>query len=375
MYKTFQLKIRNDKPEYFDRLFLEAKWYYNTILASDDLFKFDTKSKTVYLTEDKTITETTRYLSSQMRQEIKDRILSNIKGLSKSKNRGNRIGHLKFRKFVNSIPIKNQTVRIKGQTLYIQSLKKKSFNLSGISQLPQNYKIKSASLVRNPGGLYLHVSIEQESSTTPQDEKKVAGIDLGIKDSFTFSDGAVINTNFREAEVKLKKSHKKFSKKKNGSKNRNKARISLAKIYHKLDNQKKDVSNKIINKLKPIKIYYQDEMISNWQKGLFGRKVHKGILGRIKEGLWSNPENVMIPRNKPTTKFCPNCGALNDIELNTRIYNCECGYSMPRDKHSAKNMILFGSGRADVEKEASVFELLSQIECKFLSVKQEANVL
>ena len=112
-----------------------------------------------------------------------------------------------------------------------------------------------------------------------------------------------------------------------------------------------------------------------WQKGFFGKSISKGILGRIKTGLRSNPENLMIPKNIPTTKLCPNCGTLNNIKLDNRLYECQCGYHKDRDVHSASNMILLGAGRAYVEIRTSVFEMLSQIKCKFLSLKQEANEL
>lgn len=56
----------------------------------------------------------------------------------------------------------------------------------------------------------------------------------------------------------------------------------------------------------------------------------------------------------PTTKFCPQCGALNIIDLDERTYHCECGYSYDRDTHAAKNVKLFGSTkRAECLEQAS----------------------
>lgn len=52
---------------------------------------------------------------------------------------------------------------------------------------------------------------------------------------------------------------------------------------------------------------------------------------------------LMISRNHPTTKLCPNCDMLNKTPLSVRIYNCECGYNCDRDIHSARNMIVIGS--------------------------------
>lgn len=113
-------------------------------------------------------------------------------------------------------------------------------------------------------------------------------------------------------------------------------------------------------------------MITSWKK-LFGKQVHNGILGRLKLALKQNPNNLMISRTCPTTKLCPICGVLNDIKLSVRIYNCECGYSCDRDAHFARNMILIGLEQTYVEKESDLFEILSSIQNKHFSVKQEAN--
>lgn len=372
MYRTYQLKIKNTNKEYFNRLFAEAKWYYNTILASEDVFKFDTKLKTVQIKiDEELINKETLFLSSQMRQGLKKRAISNILGLHVSKTKNRKVGKLKFKSAVNSIPLTNQTFKISGKNLSIQGLKKSKFKIAGLDQLPKHSVIKSANLIKFSNKVYLNITVEQTVDIENKDKQNILGLDFGIKNSLTFSDSTILNIVFKDSEQLIRKAHKKLSRKKKGSKNRNKAKQTLSKAYKRLDNQKKDVCNKILNKLNNYKVYFQDEMLKNWQKGLFGKKMQRGILGRIKTGLRSNPNHVMIPREKPTTKFCPSCGVLNKIELKERIYKCVCGYEKPRDVHSAQNMILFGTGRADVEIETSVYEELSSIVSKFLSVKQE----
>ena len=56
----------------------------------------------------------------------------------------------------------------------------------------------------------------------------------------------------------------------------------------------------------------------------------------------------------PTTKMCPVCGAVNQIGLGERTYHCDCGYTKPRDWHSACNVLLFGTTkRAECVEHAS----------------------
>lgn len=116
------------------------------------------------------------------------------------------------------------------------------------------------------------------------------------------------------------------------------------------------------------------EMLSGWHR-LFGRKVQKGILGRIKSGLKSNPDNHVISRTVPTTQLCPDCGALNKHPLSERTYHCDCGYSMSRDKHAAQNIIRIGLGQTVAEQPSDLYSIFSEIDCKHVVLKREANVL
>lgn len=255
MFKTYHLKLKNSDKAYFGKLFAEAKWYTNTIISSSDIFKFDTKSKTAFLTPE--ISQETIWLSSQMRQELKDRIISNLKGLSvrKARSAGGKVGKLKHKKFVNSIPLKNQTLKFSGNRVRFQGCKK-WFQVFGLNQLPDGYKIQSARLLRNAIGIYLDLSIEIDAEIIVID-KPVIGVDFGIKDALVFSDGLQLNTNFADTEKRIKRARKQLSRKKKGSRNRRKAKHALAKIYQRLDNQKKDAANKVLNKLNQFKVCLQ----------------------------------------------------------------------------------------------------------------------
>ena len=112
--RAYELKVdrshlNKQTRHILERLFLEAKWYYNDIIASEDVFELpkshykivQVETRVGYHYEPRDL----KYLSSQMKQEILDRTRDNIRGLSESKKNGNRIGHLKFKSIVNSIPL------------------------------------------------------------------------------------------------------------------------------------------------------------------------------------------------------------------------------------------------------------------------------
>ena len=164
---------------------------------------------------------------------------------------------------------------------------------------------------------------------------------MGIKTSITTSEGKKIKILIEETE-RIKKQQRTLARKKKSSSNRYKALKLLRKAYQKLVNKKRDTANKIIHELlEHENVYMQDENLSGWHKGLFGRTVQHSILGLVKAKLMKNKRVIVLPSSIPTTKYCPQCGKLKkDITLSDRIYECECGYKEDRDIHAARNMIL-----------------------------------
>ena len=93
----------------------------------------------------------------------------------------------------------------------------------------------------------------------------------------------------------------------------------------------------------------------------------------------------MISKWVPTTKYCSQCGKLNALGLDERVYRCSCGYEQDRDIHSAKNMILFGSThraecleQASAESPASTYsgsETSQDMQADSMKRKQEATII
>ena len=171
--------------------------------------------------------------------------------------------------------------------------------------------------------------------------------------------------------------------------------------YEHLSNKKTDEANKLVHYLKTNNdvIYFQDEQIANWKKKKrnkkngkvnnrlsFGRKIQHSYLGRVKSKLvLMEKEGKSFKMSKwlPTTKFCPCCGALNDIG-DEETYICECGYTEDRDVHASRNILMFGSTkRAEWLEQPSVEELTSvslnasrsDLQVSPLKRKQEATTL
>ncbi len=94
------------------------------------------------------------------------------------------------------------------------------------------------------------------------------------------------------------------------------------------------------------RVYMQDENISEWHKGLFGRTVQHSVLGLVKAKLIKHERVIVLSSRELTTKYCPVCGKLKkDITLADRVYECSCGYREDRDIHAAKNYDIAFEGR------------------------------
>ena len=353
--RVFRVKIDFSHLNEFEKtqlkmIFVEAKWLYNDVLTFSnfhEINEYDYKITTVQgLDKDKQpVIRELEYLSSQMKQSVIQGIKHNIKSLSVMKKHGRKIGSLKYKSNYESINLQQYGNTYKfcdKKHVKIQGIKRpikiegaeQFFDISGI-------EFANAKLLNLPDGYYVAVTTFQNKGGGTKKYKPEIGIDMGIKTSITTSEGKKIKVFVGETK-RLKKIQRRIAKRKKGSSNRYKMRKLLRKEYQKLDNRKKDKANKIVNELlKHEKVYMQDENLSGWQKGFFGKTVQHSALGIVKAKLIKHERVVVLPKNIATTKTCPKCGKINkDITLSDRIFECQCGYKEDRDIHAAKNMIL-----------------------------------
>jgi transposase len=283
-------------------------------------------------------------LTAQMRQDIKDRTIDSIKGLSvkKKKGKSREVGKLKFKSRVSSIPLKQygMTYKIRNSKYINLQGFRKDFKVMGLNQIPVGAEFANANLVRKASGYYFKITCYIEK-VKKELTNRVIGLDFGIKDSIVDSDGNRYNFQFPESK-RIKEISRKFNKVKKGTKRHSRLYNQLQKAYEKNTNKKTDARNKFVSKL--VKgndlTVMQDESIKAWRSsGLngFGRRVQHSILGGIKSDLMRHSETLMVDKWFPSTQLCPECKRLNKIGLGERLYRCECGYIEDRDKHSARN--------------------------------------
>jgi putative transposase len=343
-------KCNQEQQVFLKQIFKEAKWFYNYLLSQENIFDC------LELTKNKIIPVKTpagienrevKYISSQVRRALYDRLCNSIKALSILKKKDFKIGRLKFKPEINSVDYIQNKISwdIRGNKIKLQGCKK-MFSVNGLDQIKKEYELANCKLIRKASGYYLQITTFQKESIKEKTGKQI-GLDFGIKDSITTSDGDKYNFKIKETD-KLKKLQLHEARKKKGSKNKNKIRHKINKLYEKTNNKKNDISNKFVSKLNKENdvIVIQDELISQWHKGIFGSQVQDGCLGRIKSKIKGLQSTIVIPSKVPTTKQCF-CGFKNDIKLKDRVFKCaKCNFEMDRDEKSAKFILHYGMDKS-----------------------------
>ena len=213
--------------------------------------------------------------------------------------------------------------------------------------------IKSSSLSKTKAGKYF-LSILVDSDEIIKLNKPFndfIGIDLGIKDFVITSEGETFENLklTRNNQKKLSKLHKELSRKQNGSNNKNKARIRLAKFHEKLNNIKENYLHYVVNQLLNDNqvIVMEDLNVKGMLKNHnLAKSIQELSLNRFKEILrykseWYERDLIEIDRYFPSSKLCSVCGYKNtELTLKDREWICpDCGTKHDRDINASVNIL------------------------------------
>jgi putative transposase len=294
------------------------------------------------------------------------RLFSNLRALSQLKKKGVRHGKLRFkgRDWFKTIQYNQSGYKITKTNKRLDKL-----HLAKIGDIPirvhRNYSgnIKQITIKKTIEKWYAIV-ITDEPYQMKHGNKEL-GFDVGVINFLTDSDGNKTDNPlfYNKSLDRIKKAHQELSRKKRGSKNRLKAKQNLAKLYEKIDNQKKDffhkVTTNIVKDCSLIGIENLDiKQMTN--KKLNGNKYQnmRNILdsswglffGMLKHKAESAGAKLVKVKPENTTKTCSFCGYRQDMPLYKRTYECpSCGQSIDRDYNSAINILRLAKGLGFVE--------------------------
>lgn len=241
-----------------------------------------------------------------------------------------------------------------GRKLSLANIRGIKFRCSDkyINYLTKNKEgIKSATLSKLPcGQYYLSILIDGDLLKQVQQSQNTVGIDLGIKDFITTSEGETFeNKHFKKSvSDRLEKLQKQLSRKQKGSNNRNKARLRLAKLNKKINDSKlnylHEVTNTLINENQVICIEDLNVkgMVKNHRLAESISEMNFGEFRRILEykAVWYGRVVVKVDRFYHSSKRCNYCGYIKkDLKLSDRRWVCPvCGEVIDRDYNAACNI-------------------------------------
>lgn len=255
----------------------------------------------------------------------------------------------KARKNGGSARFMDNAFRIEGENLFLAKIKtpiKVQWSRILTSEPSQCTVSQNAA-----GQWFVSFICEEEILALPPSDKKI-GIDLGIETFAATSDGQKYGQpkRIRRLRKKLARLQRQHSRKTKGSKNREKARLKVARLHQHITDVRKDFLHKLSTKLirENQTIALEDLAVKNMVQnrklsrciGEQGWREFRTMLEYKAE--WYGRELIIIDRFWPTSKTCSCCGRKTNLSLDTRKWTCECGASHDRDINAAKNILAAG---------------------------------
>jgi len=185
--------------------------------------------------------------------------------------------------------------------------------------LPDSFTLKTCTIVKQADGWYASISLEDQTvpALVPLDDiKSVVGIDVGLKEFLTTSDGTAepVQQNFRRSQKRLARAQRRQQRRQKGSKNAQKQKNRVARIHQSVKRQRKEFHYKVAHKL--VKAYDLIGVEDLNIKGLARTHLAKSIL----DAAWGEFITILeavavkcgvrVVKVKPhgTTVDCSSCG-------------------------------------------------------------------
>lgn len=263
----------------------------------------------------------------------------------KSKNRKS-FPRYKSRRDKQSISLVGNSFGIRNNKLWLTKIG--LINVKWSRSLPS--KPSSLTITRNKSNQY-HVSfvVEVESKILPKTES-IVGIDLGIETFATASTGVTYKLpDLKRLYKNVKRKQQDLSRTKKGSKNKEKARLKLSKIYQKIVNKREDFHNKLVstlaneNQVIVVETLKVKQMMKNKHLSkMIGRQGWNTFITKLdNKCIETGRLMYSIGQYIPTSQVCSSCGfKWGKLDLKIRSIQCNsCLIEHDRDINAAKNIL------------------------------------
>lgn len=358
MKKTYKYRLypSNEQVILLDDILNSCKNLYNTQLEYERyVYQKDKRFANLIelnslLPDLKVINPSLKKIHSQVLQNVNNRVVKSFKGFFNRIQKCQKAGYPRFKDKhrYDSFTYPQSGFKLTSQNrLKLIKIGEISIKLHRLIK----GKVKTLTIKLTPTNKWFACfCVQQDISPIKRSLNKVVGIDLGLENFATLSNGTVIDNPcwLKKSLELLKRRSRQLSKKKRGSSNRSKARLRLTKLYEKICNKRLDFLHKLTHRLvnEYDCIALEDLKPSEMKNKYLQFSINDVSWNKFKQLLAYKAEEAgceldfVEPRN--TTKKCSKCSNIMDMPLHKREYNCSfCGNSMPRDFNSSLNILYY----------------------------------
>ena len=262
-------------------------------------------------------------------------------------------------KFINAVLFDFENWKVKVPKVgWVKLCQNKSFDLSKV-------KIGTLTVSRDRCNEYWcsivvdnYIPLPPKTKVT---EDTTVGIDLGVKDFATLSNGEKIaNHKFLEkGQYRLKNLQFYHSRTKKGSKNRERLRYKIAVQHRRITNRRLDFFHNLSSELirtygsicledLNVKGMMQNHCLAN---GISSVAWNEFVRQLTYKSDWYGRNVLFIGRFEPSSKMCNHCGYINsDLTMKDRKWTCQqCGEVLDRDVNAALNIKKMGLQQSQVK--------------------------
>jgi putative transposase len=280
-------------------------------------------------------------------------------GIAFSKFFRNKAEFPKFKKknASNSFYISRDRFSIKNKELRLSKVKG---SIVTAEDLRFSGKVMSGVVSLDVDRWYISIIVDTCDSSRRSDNRGTVGVDLGVKNLATLSDGITFNNPkfYNRVQGRIKRLSRSYAKKIKGSNNREKARLLLAKVHRKIRLARKTNLQMLstylcrnyntivledLNVRGMVKNHKLAQAISDCGLGMLRRYIEN-------KAISTSTKVVFADRFFPSSKTCSRCGSIKDnLSLKDRIYKCNvCGFEVDRDLNAAINLKKLGTCCSEV---------------------------
>ena len=210
--------------------------------------------------------------------------------------------------------------------------------------------VGTVAISENAGKWYASLTFEVEIPDPPdRSEDPQIGVDLGIRTLATLSDGTKYENPKATYQLErlLARAQRQLARKEKGSNRWKRAKLRVQKIQKRIKDIRVNAAHQATADI--VRRYGLVAMEDLNVRGMvknrhLAKAVSDANFNRLRRQLtykaqWTGTEIRLVDRWFPSSKWCSECGRVNENLGGEEIWTCECGTTHDRDINAAKNLL------------------------------------